>query len=81
MAVDSSGNVYVGNFENPGKVVEYNSELEDPKTVLEANASFAYLAFNNNGDLYVAENASGRGTSGTRRNPGNSIRHPSVNWT
>ena len=63
MAVDSSGNVYVAIYAEPGNVVEYNSELENPRTVLEVGVHINEIALNNNGDLYVAENAAGRGTS------------------
>ena len=63
VAVDSSGNVYTAVYGEPGNVVEYNSELENPKTVLEVGVHITQIALNNNGDLYAAENASGLGTS------------------
>ncbi len=42
VAVDSSGNVYVGDYAEPGNVVEYNSELENPKTVLEVGVHISH---------------------------------------
>lgn len=60
VAVDSSGNVYIGIFSNPAKVYKFDSKLEKQELVLEGGQLINALAINAKGDLYAAEaNAEG----------------------
>ncbi len=63
VAVDKNGNVYVGIYGNPGKIIKYNDKLESPETVLEGVVNTNALAFDAEGDLYAAQNLAGKGVA------------------